>query len=184
MLIAFVCLLASSLGTDVTTTYAKSKPVTKDFLMDKNKTYTFKSAGYMYNPYETLVFEQRDSYRFWRITKLTGDVDGGYEEKQSKNSYTFHRLGMQKSATTTVTTKPVKGKKYTNKYGSYVVVSTNATVKTKYKTFKNCMVTRVKEGENYTFYNYYAPHHGLVKAKQKYKNEWFTTVELIKVSNE
>ncbi|MFE6170202.1 hypothetical protein ACFVP8_20330 [Viridibacillus arvi] len=177
-MIAFICLLVVSIGTDTTATYAKSKPVTKDFLLNKNKIYTYErvdgivSIEYM----ET----DKEGYRFWGYVDVPQYYIGlGKEERQNKKGYYFYSSATPNGRPDAVTNKPVKGKKYTNKYGSsYVVTSTNATVKTKYKTFKNCMV--IKYGN---YYEYYAPHYGLVKSTTKAKKGFTTDWELISVKN-
>ncbi|MFE6170199.1 hypothetical protein ACFVP8_20315 [Viridibacillus arvi] len=150
--------------------------------MDKNKDYIYDYDGDKL----TMEFVQRKGYRFWHVAN-NPDPDEGLKEVQNKNGYFFDILGGSERAESTVTTKPIKGKKYTNKYGnSYVVVSANATVKTKYKTFKNCMVIRVKNSKEYYYdyyYYYYAPHHGQIKFKQKKDNKFTTVYELAGVQN-
>ncbi|MFE6170200.1 hypothetical protein ACFVP8_20320 [Viridibacillus arvi] len=151
--------------------------------MDKNKVYVF---DFSLAKLETLVFEQRKGYRFWHFA-TSPHPDEGFKEVQNKRGYSLDVLGGREYAVNTVTTNPIKGKKYTNKYGSsYTVVSANAVVKTKYKTFKNCMVVRVKNPKDfyydYTYY-YYAPHHGQIKVAEKKNNKLTTVIELVEVRN-
>ncbi|MFE6170201.1 hypothetical protein ACFVP8_20325 [Viridibacillus arvi] len=176
LLIVCICLLAISFGFDADTSYAKAKPVSKDFLLNKNKIYTYQSVTY---GKQTIKYVKADDYEdygihYWEF------VEGppGYAERQNKDGYYFFLSTEWEGHT--VTTKPVKGKKYKNEHGYYYVTSANATVKTKYKTFKNCMAVGSKNG---VYTEYYAPHYGLIKIVDKSRKGSTVQWELISVKN-
>ncbi|MFE6168760.1 hypothetical protein ACFVP8_12960 [Viridibacillus arvi] len=148
--------------------------------MNKNKVYTYLDSNGM----ETIIEYKKTrkyGYRFWHVIGEKSNV--GYEENQDKEGY-YLAWGQSREGIP-ITTKPVKGKKYGIPYiYTYVVTSTNATVKTKYKTFKNCMVIKPTNKDYMNAdYIYYAPHYGLVKITSKTKRGYVTNWELTSVKN-
>ncbi|MFE6168759.1 hypothetical protein ACFVP8_12955 [Viridibacillus arvi] len=157
--------------------------------MNKNKIYTYQKNGDKVSIEYTKT--DKGGFRFWHII---GEPNySGFKERQNKNGYSFYSSSGPYEKPLAVTNNPKKGKKYINKtgyieqYDSYIVLSTDATVKTKYKTFKNCMVLKYVFELNgspiFYSYDYYAPNYGLIKSVIKTEKGSAADWELISVKN-
>lgn len=192
LIATLVLLIAVPMDSNAKTTKSK-------FAMDKSKEYTYVGKYQVGSPITkktkpyTLVSSKNDSL-MWVPKNKPNSI--GWSERLPERGlgYSTWNCECSNGYEYTLPPKPKKGFKMrasipgeTKKELIYTILSTNATVKTKARTFKNVLIIkhpRVKIKIKGKWHRtggdkvYFAPHNGIVKAVN-YKNQ--TTFEVVKI---
>lgn len=144
-----------SFATDIS-----AKTTKQNFMKDPKKVYTYQyTKGYQQSiKAHSTSTTKKQRHTVWLY--LNQENTHGLNEQQTSKYYSISYSGSEIRISRT---PKVGNKIYSLYYGTDKVyegkvISTRATVKTKYKTFKNCVVVKTKNEKIY-----YADHYGIVK---------------------
>lgn len=157
------------------TTDISAKTTKRNFMKNHKKVYTYQSAKGFKQSIKAHSTSSNKKQRQTVWLYLNQENTHGLNEQQTSKYYSISYSGEEIRITRT----PKVGTKiYSLYYGKDKlyegkVISTRAKVKTKYKTFKNCVVVKTK-----TEKNYYADGYGIVK---RVDNKGKVIEQLIKV---